>query len=343
MAPLLTDRTTIVTDWKCRRKRWWYKDYLEKGIVPVEEAAALKAGRFTHEDLANLVSGMPLDGVLANMGEAPLDDSLLLEPWLRRRGWAVAFYRYLLPKLQDQYEFLKVEHELILDRGDLWVAGTPDALARDKTDKRLVKIDWKSVGMLGRGWVTHWRYAVQQMLNAKAVEEEIGEPIKYSLIIGLVKGQERDGKLRHPYVWAYSDGERWSGDWKRDWDLRLTSEYEGGVERWVEALGEEKGLEQFPFSAPIFQDERLLSKLIKQRKWREQEVKDHRAAAQTDEEIRDRYWPHNFEECRPVFGDPCPYQAVCHNAAIEADPIGSGLYVPRTPHHDVELEAGDDE
>lgn len=335
---LLTDRSTMEIDWDCGRKRWWYKDFGERGIVPVKEADYFITGRHIHSDLALIAEGVPWQEVVAAAGAPPANDSLLLEPFLRRLGWVTAFGKWLWPQLEARYEVVKVEWELVLERSPLWVAGTPDLILRDRTDKRLVVIDYKSVGSLGKGWMMHWPYAVQMHLNLKAIEEELGEAPKYAQVIGLKKGREEYGKLRHDYTWAYSDGESgWSKNWHRDWLLRPVSEYPGGVVGWVEQLGDEVGLQQFPFSAPIMLDERLLNDLIRARTLREQEVATHRAAAQTDEGVLNQHWEQRFSKCRPSFGDACPYLEACHNAEVNRDPIGSGLFVVRTPHHELEL------
>ncbi len=43
--------------------------------------------------------------------------------------------------------------------------------------------------------------------------------------------------------------------------------------------------------------------------------------------------------CHPYGKDhPCPMKPICFNPTIGADPIGSGMYVPRRPHHQLELE-----
>lgn len=337
MKPLLTDRTTIETDWSCGMKRWWYKEHDGTGMVPVVEAVYYKQGREIHSDLSRLLLGESLDSVLEGIGPVPTNDQTLWEPHVRRIGWVVAFALYVLPSLLARYEVVSSENELILERGRLWVANTSDLVLRDKLDGRLVVLDFKSVKILSASWFASWVTAIQLQILIRAVVEELGEPVKWAQIMGLTKGQVRSAKLRHPYVWAYSDGgDLWSPDWHSGWELRPTFEYPGGVRAWVEKLGEEVGRSQFPLSQPVFSNERLLNRLLRRRLVREAEVEKVRARAQQSVSVRERYFEPRYKECRPAFGDACPFLLACHDADIGRDPIGSGVFVPRTPHHDVE-------
>jgi hypothetical protein len=114
-----------------------------------------------------------------------------------------------------------------------------------------------------------------------------------------------------------------------------------GVVEWVRAQGEGVGLEQFPFSAPIVPDRDLLARLVERVLTREKEVKEFlnvHAGEPYNSPRHDMAFEPRYTACNPTVGAACPYLAACHNPNVGADPIGSGLYVKRTPHHDVELE-----
>jgi hypothetical protein len=347
---LLTDRTTTEIDDKCGQKRWWYKQHDGTGIVPAAEASYFQDGRDIHADLAAINAGTPWEKVadgLEEVAPAASDPMPLRERWLRRLGWITAYGRYLFPTLQAKYETIAVEQEMVLTRGNLWIAFTADWIARSKETKRPVVFDFKSVGMLTKNWAQHWPYAIQMHINIKGVEEELGEEVDYAQIIGIRKGDEDQGKLRHPYTWAYSNGGDtpgdWSDSWRKGWILRSVAEYPGGPDAWIERCGPEVGLAQFPFSLPIHYDDIQFKRFIRERFAREQEVKHVEKLCQEDESSRDIFFPHRTNECRPVIGPPCAYLAACTNATVGADPVGSGLYVPRTPHHEIEIIGVDDE
>ena len=332
---LLTDRTTIETDWTCGMKRWWYKEYGGKGIVPTVEAAYFLDGRQYHEDFALLSSAIDvlataqdhINAIMASVLNTP--DQLFQETQTRRAGWMAANALFFEPFTRLHYDTVDVEWELILDRTPLWIAVTPDRVLRRKSDGALIYRDYKGVGGWGvtSAWLNSWPYAVQIHTVLKAIEEELDEPVAFGQIVGLSKGQNKDGKLRHPYVWAYVDdnGEGWTSEWKYGLTLRPTWEYPGGILEWVKQLGQSEVDAQFPHSQKVFLNERLLDKLVAERTARELDISTGQAMYES-----------RFSECSPSIGSPCPYLAACHNAAVNTDPLGSGLYVVRTPHHDVE-------
>src|SRR3990167_7656298 len=99
--PLLTDRTTIETDWECGMKRWWYKEEGGTGIVPKEEAVWFRQGRDYHNDFADLAeSADPLHSaveLIASLEEKirGTTDQLAQEELTRRAGWIAANALYL--------------------------------------------------------------------------------------------------------------------------------------------------------------------------------------------------------------------------------------------------------
>lgn len=346
----LTDRTTIETDWECGMKRWWYKEEGGTGIVPAVERPYFSEGREIHDDLHKLalapdptVQAIEILEALNEKKEAAAGDQLVLESLSRRMGWVASWALYNEPLLRATYENVALEHELVLDREPLWVAVTPDRAVRQKeAPKRLVLLDYKGVGGWGAtlNWMEYWPYAIQQHTILKALGEEMGEEALCGQIVGLYKGQQRDGRLYHPYVWAFFNPD--TGEWfplgsgKRGLTYRPVWEYDGGMLEWVQKCGPDIARDMFPVSRPIFLNERLLEDLVIARTRREQEVSIIRAKAQADRTVRAQHFEPRFSKCRPVIGDACPYQAACHNASVNADPLGSGLYVPRVPHHDLE-------
>ena len=334
-------------------KRWWYKHEGGGGIVPVEEAAWFQEGRDYHEDFAAiaeapdsliLVRAKELieaveERIHANFNQ-PLQEALT-----RRAGWLAANALYIEPAYRAEYETVAIEHELVLERGQLWIAVTPDRLGRRRSDSRLVYRDYKGVGGWGPGksWMDHWPYAIQMHTVLKAIEEEFKEVPAFGQIMGLLKGQNRDGKLRHPYVWAYSNADfsEWEIDYyaakRKGLTLAPVWEYPQGIFAWVERLGAEVAKEQFPFSAPIYLDERKLDELIASRTRREKTVSVIEKSCHTNKTLRAIYFEPRFSQCLPDFGASCPYLAACHNATINDNPLKSGLFAPRVPHHELEI------
>ena len=355
-APLLTDRTTIETDWTCGMRRWWYKEEGGVGIVPVDTPAALRQGSEYHVDFADIAEADSPEKAAIQLIEGlesrihSTTDGILQEELTRRAGWIAANALFLEPQTRQDYLTLGVEFELVLERGDLWIAATPDRVLERKTDGAVIYRDYKGVGGWGvtKRWLDQWPYAVQQHTVLKALEEELGRKVAFGQVIGLSKGQEKYGRLQHPYVWAYwSDKEGWipagEGGGKKDLTPRPVWEYDGGILEWVRKLGPEVAAGQFAFSPPIYLNERLLADLVTSRTRREKEVRIIRRRAQEDRTLRAKYFEPKHSACSPAIGSSCPYLLACHNETINRDPLGSGLFVRRTPHHELEIIGGQDD
>jgi hypothetical protein len=338
---MLTDRSAIETDWKCGMMYWWNRCEGGKGIVPLIEADALRIGTEIHNDLELFGKGMSLDEVILSLPDIKSATSQVeAEHLARRLGWVISYGMFIEPRTREEFENVSTEGELVLDRSPLWIAVTPDRVLRRRSNGRLVYREYKSTRMNTAGWVLHWEKAVQLHLGIAAIEEELREEVECGQVLGLYKGYEKDGRLIHPYVWAYRNpdhSDQWSMEWRRGWEHAPVWEYQGGIREWVERGGEEASQKTFIWSAPIFHDPRMIENLVNRREAREREIRGIREEAQRDRELRNLYFEQRFINCSPVIGGACPYAAACFNKTINEEPLKSGLYIPRTPHHLLEM------
>lgn len=329
-------------------KYWWASCEGERGIVPAAEQSHFRIGRESHHDFACIMEGESARDAYARIQQLrPPDEASieLKEQWCRRLGWATSFATFIAPEWLAHHVVIMVEKELILERGQLWVPSTADLVLEmtDGPNKGLLKvIDFKSLAMQGKSWDLHWPYAIQMHLQIEAVEQELKRKVACAVVVGMKKGDKRYGRLDHPYIYAYYDDhtDSWRPDYKYGWTRRGLWEYPGDLFEWVVGLGAEVASHQFPQSHPIFYDKRLVDLLAARRIYRLNEIRDVKEECRTNLDKRAIYFEHRFKKCRPEFGlenTECPYLAACHNSVVGADPIGSTLYVPRTPHHDAEL------
>jgi len=356
----ITDRSAAETDDTCGWK--FYLNRIEGGIgvVPAEDPIYFQIGRETHEDLA-MIAEMPdiseaaIEGAVGDiLGEVVGDilDSDLhidvseMELAYRRVGWLTAFALFIEPRIRDQYENVHIEKEIILDRTPLWVACTPDRLLKDRNTGALCYREYKTVKYANAGWVAHWQYAIQLHIGIKAAMEELNRPIAFGQVMGLIKGQfsNTDGHLVHPYVWGYHHPAKdlWSCQYddgkKAGWVPIPVWKYPLGVISWVkDVCGPEVAKAQFPHSAPVFLNERMLDGWVEARTARESLIDDIKHIAVTDLSARNIWFPRRLQHCRPQIGSPCEYLMACWNAETASDPCGKGVYVPRVPHHEVEI------
>lgn len=351
--PYLTNRTASETDDKCPRKFWLSQKEGGKGIVPVTEALPLLVGREIHEDLSTLATIEDLsaqnlqdliDGILSDLPADARDHQSKLEMVYRRAGWIAAWGLFIEPTIRAHWTNVSIEKEIILDRSPLWVAVTPDRVVQNKAHPdRLKYIEYKSTITAKKQWLDSWMYQIQLHTSLAAVNEELKKKVGYATVVGLLKGSysPADNRLLHPYVWGYYNSQ--SGAWTHDYNKSRSSnwepmpvwEYPGGVVEWVQKCGEEVARAQFPTSPPVTLNKRMLNEWVTRRLAREKQIRVVQDLCQTDLKARSVFFPMIQSQCRPAFGDPCPYIRPCWTAGF--DPKNDPDFEVRKPHHDLEV------
>lgn len=348
----LVDRSGAELADRCGMAYWWNRKHGGTGVVMPKEAEALMVGRQTHEDLqavaeAEDISPAGLEGLieplLANLQPGDEGHQVVMELLYRRLGWLVAYALYIEPKVREVYETVGLEKELILDRSPLWVPVTPDRVLKHRRSGHVVYREYKSTISSSGKWLGSWKKMVQLHLGIKAIEEDTGQPVAYGQVMGLMKGMVRDGRLAHPYVWGYCNQS--TGAWTHDyqqarsgaWSPRPVWEYPGGIIGWVTACGPDVALSQFPHTEPVFLNEKLLGEWVARWQAKLAQWGTVEEMCANDPKARAIFFEPRTSQCEPPFGDPCPYRLACWNASVNADPIGSGHYVERQPHHEVEV------
>jgi hypothetical protein len=338
---LVTDRSAITTDWDCRMKYYWSRHAEGQGIVPVEEPHYFIDGRKFAESLEDIrTPGFKLDSwVEEQVNRLPTTMTVRAqESLLRLTGMMIAYKTFIEPKILKQFEIVDMEKELILDRSPLWIATTPDLIKRDRKSGKLVYQDDKSVTNASNQWTAHWNYAIQLHIGLAAMEEEYGEEVAYAHIMGLRKGQYSYGALSHPYVYVHRSPQgKWQRRGYKGWEKLFASEYPGGIEAWVNELGADTASELFPWSVPVFLNRRLLDGMVADRLLRMTEIDKTISICGAESLEAQRLFPKSLNQCYPSMGSMCPYLQACHNQIVGDDPLASGLYQRRVPHHEVEI------
>jgi hypothetical protein len=348
-----TDRSACETDDRCGMEYFWNRKYNGMGIVPKNRPIYFKIGSETHEDLAAIAEMEDISPESINTLVKEITDPLneedkqnrsIMEVLYRRLGWLSAYALYIEPRIRAEFENVQVESEIILDRTPLWIAITPDRVLRHRQGKYLVYREYKTTITAGQKWVRHWPYDIQVHCGIQAIQEELNEKVAYAQIMGLMKGDTRGERLAHPYVWGYYNEaqEKWTHDYAKaraaGWAPAPVWDYPGGVVEWVQRCGEEVAIGQFPHSAPCFLNERMLDNWVNRRISREIQVAEEIDTCQTDLDQRQIYFEQRTRNCSPAFGDPCAYIPACWNAGINDNPLASGIFEKREPHHEVEIQ-----
>ncbi len=355
-----TDRSAASTDQTCGYKYWLSRKEGVRGIVPKLEPFYFKIGRETHEDMHTLALLDSRDlreealkemvqAIIAPLTAEDYEDVPKMEILWRRLGWMVAWALYIEPRIRERYNTIQTEMEIILDRDPLWVGVTPDRVLEAKADGHLEYLEYKTALRADKKWLDSWLYKIQLHLGIAAVQEELGKKVEFAQICGLMKGSlnYKTNRLMHPYVWAYynSSSTEWTHDYAKArsaaWEAAPVWDFKGGIVEWVKRCGYEVASDQFPRSAPVFLNERILNGWVMRRTHRERVIRAVQDECRTNMTARELYFPRNEDACRPPFGDACPYLIACWNATISQDPSRYLDFEPRQPHHEIELAIED--
>ena len=356
---ILTDRTRLDTFDRCARKGFWTYYWGGTGIVPKGEALPLMFGTAVHVGLERLLAGrVSLEDAIALGQEAFAG---LSEPLRLEQGWLFdclirIWAEHRLPALRTEYDFLKIEPEMLWRLGaeghqEVVQMVRPDLLARRIEDGLLFYIEWKTTGYGEEGWSKKWEKNAQVLCNALAIEETLREPVAGVVIEGLVKGPRKQEWRKSSrfqgqtlqqtplcYQWEAVDGNV-SPKWSHGATHVGMWETGQSPQTFVASLPEPMDfLVPVP---PITPDREDMEDWREGAKWkmlRIQEGLDQLAKAPSGEKrkVISKYFPPSFEACYPFgFGSRCEYFDACFTTGGRKDPLGNGYQI-RTPHHEAE-------
>lgn len=368
------DRSRIVTDWTCPRKRYWQYEFDGKGIAPDVTSLELFLGTALHDGLARIadhtVAGSDhsfIDDIgvqarrdvydsLARVpdGEVPDADTLTFaaEQAALIEGLLRGFYRHVWPRLLAAgWKIVAVEKEVLYSiSAQLKFMSKPDLILEDP-EGNWWYVEYKSTSNKKSSWIDGWATAVQLHSSIKAVQETLGHEVSGVIVQGLYKGYESYGRQNSPFCYAYvragnppftADQVRY--DYQAGFRRQPTWERSGGVARWVADMPETILADQFPQVPPIFVKDELVEDFFSQTEHREEEIAETMAIIQEEvskglpvaEYRLNETFPQRFDQCTPYFGRKCSYSRLCHGRVD--DPLSQG-YTYRVPHHTPEAEA----
>lgn len=353
------DRSRVTTDWACPRRRFWNYEYARRGIAPVKRSIYLEVGDRIHTAMADLLLDGEVDRVATRqrsifeanlrggMVDRKMDEIKIIEQGTILEGMIRGWDRFYRPLLLRDYRPLAVEGELFLDHDGCRMMCKPDVVAERVSDSSIWYPEWKTTGSMKREWFAQWGKAVQLHGTAKAIEAHLGRPVAGVIVFGLYKGYESQYG-RQESAFGYGYGPRGGLD-----DRGLMYRYVNGLSKypiwettdsktWVEGMPLDVLEKQFGETGPIFLNTHLCERWLRQTAIRERTIREgieriERAFEENDQgvalEVLDSVFPQHFDECSPGWGLGCSYADVCWTPGVERDPIRSGLYTWRTPHH----------
>lgn len=356
------DRSRIQAYLECKRLRYLRYHFPDetgkrRGIVPKVKGRPLVNGAFNHKAIELHLTGTELDEAIAYATGAYLlecgkEPEEVREQLCLLEGLVRAWVRYRLPRILAEYEVVSVEEELdwpldcqIVDMVKC------DVLLRRKSDGMLFILEFKTTGDASGWWRDQWRHNTQVLANTLAIQEVRGEPVGGMLIEGMVKGKfKADTAKSSPWfkqdiqhsILCYAYKEEVDGEWVYSTSYHAKKQKvavweEMTPKEWVEMLDQEELESLFAPMQP------MKPRLVDLLRWRRQTLHQEKLIEldlmmvdEHGDDALDERFPKNDAHCFRYFGHPCPYEPLCFNAEVEADPIGSGKYEWRKPHHETE-------
>lgn len=356
----------------CPRFRFLHYHYGGTGLERISMALPLVTGIAVHEALAEVLLGADptaaIDRAFAqyemDVLERGITDEVLSPRFFAEQrallaGLVYAWHRVRYPQLLREYEPVLIEREL------LWPLGSrngvnvldmirADALVRRRADGLLFYLEFKTTTKGDENWVRSWEHNSQILINTVAIEELLGERLGGVLIEGLLKGSRRKCTLKtspfygeviqdSPFCYAFRSmgpkGVVYHTAWERGAEHIRVWEKMPSTQAWIQQLPEEDLLAQFVALPPIRPSEEQLERHRRQMLIQEEQVAwgldelSRSSDPAVHRHILDAVFPQNDDHCYRYYGSPCSMEPVCFTRAVALDPLGSGLYVARTPHH----------
>lgn len=346
------------------------------GLERVRMDVAPWTGIFTHQGIADLLKGVDIekavvDAMSAYRVEAGLrglalesggnaayviaEQTALIEGLLR------GFNLVVLPRIFADYEVLFVEQEEIVQMTpSLTFMARADAGLRRKSDGLVFVPNWKTVGGANDFWAKRFEYDVQMISECVAVEQRLGERVAGVLVVGLDKGRrtppspkEREAGVEQyrqasPLIYGYKTDSNppmgkalYAPDYTRakGWHrFNVWDDPDGmTVKRWVEEVLPRETLEaQFVQLPPIMRQDAHVDAWRRQTIAREERIAADASACRAECGDIDTMFPQNTDAC--MRWGPCSMLDICWTPSVGEDPIQSGLFRPRQPHHLYEIE-----
>lgn len=342
---LRVSRSAIADRQLCEQRRYWGYHALGGGLSPAVEPTALVVGNLGHSWMAQVFAhaqrGMAAPDILrwlAEEGKWSGDGPLLNDEELLAFALAYGWCRQRLAAVLDDYTVVATEEEWPFPiASDLEIPQRMDVILRRKGDGLLVSKDFKTLASWSPDWERKFYHDLQTLLYCEALEQTFGETggIQYE---GMLKGRKSllktgadagEAAYSSILVSPYAVGDALTPLYKAGLTRRKLRTVEEIV-AWVTVLATdypEKLAEQFPVF-PLF----LPSSTTRSVVLGPVLEAERRFAARLPGATAETF-ERTPAACLKFGGDhPCPFIPLCWEGGAD-DPLGTGLFVPRTDHH----------
>jgi len=362
----LISKSHAEKSWECQRSEYWAYLWGLTGLRTASPQFDLEFGRIIHEAARHVATpgNLVMDGRQALDAIGPslqLTESVTKQWGSIAAGLILAYRTRVFPAILHEYDVVDVEVPLVLpiDRAKgIWFVCKPDLILRHRITKRLWYWEHKTTGTIDAKWINAWTMAVQVHSGILAAERRYGEEFDGCIVLGWYKGRKdyyNEGMQSSPFAWgwrrdgapgivadayAYTKPQKWKG-WER-FPTHELLDFDG----WVQRMPDDVLLGQFARTPPIGVRRDLVADFFEQSRVNAEKIMRFRAhvravtSAHEAHALLNEYWPQNFNQCDPPYGNRrCWAKDLCWQGWVQADPVGSGLYVRHTGEHSQEFEA----
>ncbi len=370
MKPHYFSRSASDTDDGCPRARFWNTVYGGRGLESTEPKDALEFGTYMHKGMEEIWKTGTINVHLYDFKGLAADMALV------GRGLLYAYYTTVYQRYkQEGWKLLASEQECAAQIGissvhhrPLILLAQPDLLLQHEETGIVRYVEIKTTKILNADYIESWRYAPQLAAGFEAVWQTLGVQVDDFVMQLMYKGTyyKDEGRWASVFTSAWRrdisnvDGEplwQWSPKRPQSWKgwerVNLIELYESGeiTESWWHEFLKSQGTleEQCPETPPMVFNKKMIQAWMNYKVKREGEIADvtHDVFDTEDyggvgsPDTLAETFPQKFLKCRPVMGFPCNFLSLCWNPMEEKNPLQSGRFCWRTPHHKTEKEALD--
>ena len=329
-----TDYSRTATDWVCPRARYWGYEQAGIGVSPVEPEQALSFGIAIAAAAQAIREGKTVPAYTGS------------PPWSALyAGLTDAYRTRIWPEWSRDYELVAAEIEVQkpLAAGIVYQV-RPDAVVRRRSDRTHWIMQDKTTSQSPQNFAGQWAKHAELHATALVTGESLGIDVAGTFVQGWYKGYQKQGTLYSPlaYCWLKPaqpgvGKPQPSFEYRAGWPRVPITDLD--VPTWVKSLPDALIRNQFPITQPIPLRRDFAQTYLEQVCQREQQIAAWRAAASDEATVRQQF-PQHFTNCHEfsVYRRPCAWHDCCWAPMVTRDPMASGLFVQRTPHHAPERE-----
>ncbi len=280
------------------------------------------------------------------------------------RAWA----SIRLPFILASFKVVQVEEEFDVELSDdVTLMCRLDGVLQRRSDGEYSALEFKTTGTTDDDYFESWRYATQTMFHLLAIEKQFKKPGLSVMMEFLATGTKRNDKMsgmdiyysplvrgfvkygappvepEREYGWETELGRKKSWNVINIWEAQFDEkpDWMSNSEYWVEHVLPREVLGDQLYTREIFRNPDELAETVENTVAQQRRIYQgiQLLANGNDPKLLAQFFPgHLDENCRSnKWRKACPMLPLCYKE-IEGDPLESGKYQRREPHHPGEME-----